>query len=220
METIFVLKVSRHIFAPAMRNKIIQKSTDLFLKLGFKSVTMDDIANEMAISKKTIYTHFKNKTALVKECTCNTLHNITTGIDEICSLEQNPIEELFEIKKFVMGTIEAEQSSPQYQLQKYYPEIFEGIKESHFEKMMECTRKNLRRGIDQGLYRSNLNIDFIARLYFLGIHGIKDQNLFPIEMFSTQFLTEEYLEYHIRGIVTPEGFLTLKKFIKEHQTND
>tara|TARA_R100001530_G_scaffold123805_1_gene91861 strand:- start:1200 stop:1862 length:663 start_codon:yes stop_codon:yes gene_type:complete len=220
METIFVLKVSRHIFALVMKNKIIQKSTDLFLKLGFKSVTMDDIANEMAISKKTIYTHFKNKTALVKECTRNVLHNITTGIDEICSLEQNPIEELFEIKKFVMGTIEAEQSSPQYQLQKYYPEIFEGIKESHFEKMMECTRKNLRRGIDQGLYRSNLNIDFIARLYFLGIHGIKDQNLFPLEKFSTQFLTEEYLEYHIRGIVTPEGFLTLKKFIKEHQTND
>ncbi len=203
-----------------MRNKIIQKSTDLFLKLGFKSVTMDDIANEMAISKKTIYTHFKNKTALVKECTHNVLHNITTGIDEICSLEQNPIEELFEIKKFVMGTIEAEQSSPQYQLQKYYPEIFEGIKESHFEKMMECTRKNLRRGIDQGLYRSNLDIDFISRLYFLGIHGIKDQNLFPLEKFSTQFLTEEYLEYHIRGIVTPEGFLTLNKFIKEHQTND
>lgn len=220
METIFVLKVSRHIFALAMKDKIIQKSTDLFLKLGFKSVTMDDIANEMAISKKTIYTHFKNKTALVKECTCNVLHNITTGIDEICSLEQNPIEELFEIKKFVTGTIEVEQSSPQYQLQKYYPEIFEGIKESHFEKMMECTRKNLRRGIEQGLYRSNLNIDFIARLYFLGIHGIKDQNLFPIEKFSTQFLTEEYLEYHIRGIVTPEGFLTLKKFIKEHQTND
>lgn len=203
-----------------MRNKIIQKSTDLFLKLGFKSVTMDDIANEMAISKKTIYTHFKNKTALVKECTHNVLHNITTGIDEICSLEQNPIEELFEIKKFVMGTIEAEQSSPQYQLQKYYPEIFEGIKESHFEKMMECTRKNLRRGIDQGLYRSNLDIDFISRLYFLGIHGIKDQNPFPLEKFSTQFLTEEYLEYHIRGIVTPEGFLTLNKFIKEHQTND
>ena len=138
-----------------MREKIIQKATSLFLKLGFKSVTMDDIANEMAISKKTIYTHFKNKTALVKACTCNVLHNITTGIDEICSQEQNPIEELYAIKKFVMETVETEQTSPQYQLQKYYPEISEGLKESHFEKMMECTRKNLKRGIDQGLSRSN-----------------------------------------------------------------
>lgn len=203
-----------------MREKIIQKATSLFLKLGFKSVTMDDIANEMAISKKTIYTHFKNKTALVKECTFNLMQNITTGIDEICSLNQNPIEELFEIKKFVMGKIEDDNSSPQYQLQKYYPKISEDLKEGHFEKMMECTRTNLRRGIEQGLYRSNLDIDFIARLYFLGIHGTKNQNLFPIEKFSTKFITEEYLEYHLRGIVTPEGFITLKKFIKAHQTNE
>lgn len=220
METIFVFKVSETIFAPIMKKKIVQKATDLFLKLGFKSVTMDDIANELAISKKTIYTHFKNKTALVQECTCKVLDNITVGIDHICSLEQNPIEELYEIKKFIMETVEAEQTSPQYQLQKYYPEISRELKESHFEKMMECTRKNLQRGMAQGLYRSNLDIDFIARLYFLGIHGIKDQDLFPAEKFSTQFLTEEYLEYHIRGIVTPEGFLTLKKFIKVHQTND
>ncbi|CAM3251791.1 TetR/AcrR family transcriptional regulator [Aequorivita lipolytica] len=203
-----------------MKEKIVLKATALFLKLGFKSVTMDDIANEMAISKKTIYTHFKNKTALVKECTCNLMHSITIGIDEICALNHNPIEELFEIKKFVMGKIEDDNSSPQYQLQKYYPEISEDLKESHFEKMMECTRTNLRRGIEQGLYRSNLDIDFIARLYFLGIHGTKNQNLFPIEKFSTKFISEEYLEYHLRGIVTPEGFITLKKFIKEHQTND
>jgi len=202
-----------------MKEKIIQRATDLFLKLGFKSVTMDDIANEMAISKKTIYTHFKNKTDLVKECTCWVLHSITNGIDEICALDQNPIEELYEIKKFVSNKLEDENSSPHYQLQKYYPEISEGLKETHFEKMMECTRKNLRRGIEMGLYRSNMNVDLIARLYFVGVHGIKDQNLFPPEMFQTKFITEEYLEYHLRGIVTKEGFQTLNKFIKENQSN-
>ncbi len=203
-----------------MKEKIIQKATELFLKLGFKSVTMDDIANEMAISKKTIYTYFKNKTQLVKECTCGIMHNITDGIDAICSLEQNPIEELYEIKKFVMGKLEDDQSSPQYQLQKYYPEISESLKENHFEKMMECTRKNLRKGIEMGLYRSNMNIELIARLYFLGIHGTKDLNLFPIEMFSAKLITEEYLEYHLRGIVTKEGFQTLNKFIKDNQSNE
>lgn len=203
-----------------MKNKIVEKATELFLKLGFKSVTMDDIANEMAISKKTIYTHFKNKTALVKECTCNVMHSITDGIDEIRSQNENPIKELFEIKKFVMYKIEDEHSSPQFQLQKYYPEISGSLKASHFEKMMEYTRNNLRRGIEQGLYRSNLDIEFIARLYFLGIHGIKDQNLFPLEKFSIKFVNEEYLEYHLRGIVTSEGFNTLNKFIKAHQTND
>ena len=203
-----------------MKEKIIQKSTELFLRLGFKSVTMDDIANEMAISKKTIYTYFKNKTQLVKECTCCVFHSITDGIDEICALEQNPIKELYEIKRFVTGKLEDENSSPQYQLQKYYPEINEKLKETHFEKMMGITRKNLHKGIEMGLYRSNMNVELIARFYFLGIHGIKDQNLFPIEKFPTKFITEEYLEYHLRGIVTKEGFQTLNKFIKDNQSNE
>ncbi len=124
-----------------MKEKIVQKATDLFLKIGFKSVTMDDIANEMAISKKTIYTHFKNKTELVQECTCNLLHTITDGIDEICSQNHNPIEELYNIKKFVLGKIEDDNSSPHFQLQKYYPEISENLKATHFEKMMECVYK-------------------------------------------------------------------------------
>ncbi|WP_347373813.1 TetR/AcrR family transcriptional regulator [Aequorivita sp. Q41] len=203
-----------------MKEKIIQKATDLFLKLGFKSVTMDDIANEMAISKKTIYTHFENKTSLVKECTSSILTSITTGIDEICFLEHNPIEELFEIKKFVSHKLENDNSTTHYQLQKYYPEVYESLKETQFDKMMECTRKNLQKGIEMGLYRKNMNVDLVARFYFVGVHGIKDQNLFPIEEFSSKFITQEYLEYHLRGIVTIEGFQTLNNFIKDNQSNE
>lgn len=200
-----------------MKEKIINKATELFLKLGFKSVTMDDIASEMAISKKTIYTHFKNKTALVKQCTFSVMESITSGIDQICALDKDPIEELFEIKKFIMQKLDNDQSSSQYQLRKYYPEISKKLHQNQFEKMMECTRKNIKRGVDQGLYRSNLDSDFIGRLYFLGMTGIKDQTIFPIEKFSAKFITEEYLEYHVRGIVTEKGLLTLKSFIKEKQ---
>ena len=203
-----------------MREKIIHKASELFLKLGFKSVTMDELAQEMAISKKTIYTHFKNKRALVKECSFSVMESISSGIDEICALNQNPITELFEIKKFIMRKLEDDQSSPQYQLQKYYPDISKKIHQNQFEKMMECTKGNIERGIALGLYRTNLNPEFIARLYFLGITNIKDQNLFPLEKFSTKYLTEEYLEYHLRGIVTEKGLSTLKQFIQEYQTHD
>ena len=205
---------------PIMKEKIIQKATELFLKLGFKSVTMDDIATEMAISKKTIYTHFKNKTALVKECAFSVLNSITMGIDQICSLEINPIEELFQIKKFLMLKLEGDQTSAQYQLLKYYPEIGKKLHQNQLEKMLECTRKNIKNGIEQGLYRKNLDSDFIGRLYFMGLTGIQDEDLFPIKKFSSNYRTEEYLEYHLRGIVTPEGLNTLNKFIKEHQAND
>ncbi|MBL4664079.1 MAG: TetR/AcrR family transcriptional regulator [Flavobacteriaceae bacterium] len=197
-----------------MKEKIIQKATELFINLGFKSVTMDDIANEMGISKKTIYAHFNNKTDLVRETALTLFHYITSGIDCICEMHKNPIEELYEIKKFVMLQLKNEKSSPQYQLQKYYPEVHATFKIKHFEKMCDCTMTNLKRGVEQGLYRDNIDVDLISRIYFVGIHGIKDDSLFPIDKFPKVQLFEDYLEYHLRGIVTKTGLKILKKFIK------
>jgi AcrR family transcriptional regulator len=202
-----------------MREKIIHKAADMFITLGFKSVTMDDIAAAMGISKKTIYANFKNKTALVKEATLVMFHVISHGIDCISSQDKNPIEELYDIKKFVMMHLKDEKSSPQYQLQKYYPEIFNTLQELQFDTMQECTLRNLRKGVEQGLYRDNLDIDFVSRIYFIGVNGIKNDKLFPIQNFPKAKLMEDYLEYHLRGIVTKTGELTLNNFIN-NQPND
>ncbi|SDM15670.1 transcriptional regulator, TetR family [Kriegella aquimaris] len=188
----------------------------MFLNLGFKSVTMDDLANEMGISKKTIYTHFTNKTELVKECTSQLFINITTGINSICSMEKNPIEELYEIKRLVTLYLKDEKSSPQYQLQKYYPAIYASLKSKQFETMKECVVENIKRGINLGFYRENLNIDFIARIYFSGVTSIKDSTLFPPENFPKEQLIDEYLEYHLRGIVTPKGRNKLNNLINSN----
>ena len=97
-----------------MRDKILLKATDMFLSYGFKSVTMDDIANTLGISKKTIYQHFENKTKLVEATTLSLFELISHGIDCICALEKNPIEEIYDIKRFVMDHLKDEKSSPQY----------------------------------------------------------------------------------------------------------
>jgi AcrR family transcriptional regulator len=85
-----------------LKDKILQKAGELFITYGFKSVTMDDIANEMAISKKTIYQHFSNKTKLVEATTMSLFSKISEEIDCLCSLKRNPIEEIFDIKKLIM----------------------------------------------------------------------------------------------------------------------
>src|SRR5690606_6825508 len=110
-----------------MKDKITEKATEMFLNLGFKSVTMDDLANEMGVSKKTIYSHFENKSKLVHDCMQYLFNCITDGIDRIVALDKNPIEELFEIKKFISQHLKDEKSSPQYQLQKYYPKLYKNL---------------------------------------------------------------------------------------------
>lgn len=174
---------------------------------------MDDIAEGMGISKKTVYTHFSTKTKLVEGVTNHLFHTISRGIDKIRDQHKDPIEELYEIKKFVMSNLRGEKASPIFQLQKYYPEIFQSAKQRQQEKMRECTVENLQKGIEKGVYRKTLNLGFVSRIYFLGMNGIKDENIFPRAEFSSKEIHEEFLNYHLRGIVTPKGLEKLNEII-------
>lgn len=201
-----------------MREKIIHKAADLFLNFGFKSVTMDDIANEMAISKKTIYVHFANKTKLVEAVTFSIFENVCEGIDGICNTSENPIQELYDIKMFVLHYLKNEKSSPQFQLKKYYPQIHTQLTLKQFDKMYGSVKDSLQNGIDTGLFRQAIDVDFIARMYFNGMTGIKDHTIFPLDRFDMEYLIESYLEYHLRAIVTDKGLEILNTFTKENQS--
>jgi hypothetical protein len=154
---------------------------------------------------------------LVEECTKHLFCSISDGIDHICSLHKNPIEELYEIKRFALLHLKDEKSSPQYQLQKYYPRIYESIHKKQFEMMQECVVGNIQKGVGMGIYRENLNIDFVSRIYFAGVTSLKDQQLFPVTIFPVSRLMDEYLEYHLRGIITPKGRQILNKLINSNQ---
>ena len=188
----------------------------MFLNLGFKSVTMDDIASEMGISKKTIYAHFSTKIKLVEASSLYILQNISTGISEIRKQNHNPIEEVFEMKEFVKQHLKNEKSSPQFQLKKYYPKIFNSLQGDQLEIMDDCVTENLQRGIAEGYFRPSISVDFTSKIYFIGMMGIKTNDLFPEEDYDRDELTNKFLEYHLRSISTPKGLETLKEFITLH----
>lgn len=196
-----------------MRKEIIITAADLYLTYGFKSVTMDDLANNMGISKKTIYANFPNKTKLVEAATLHIITSIDEGIEQIRAKNLNAIVELFEIKKFVMHNLKDEKSSPQFQLKKFYPKVFEVVQKHHLETMHECVSDNLRKGIRNGLFRPSIPIEFITKMNYVGMSGIKDLDIFPVEEYSVSELTEKFMEYHLRAIVTSKGLKTLKEFL-------
>ncbi|RYH73474.1 TetR/AcrR family transcriptional regulator [Flavobacteriaceae bacterium 144Ye] len=203
-----------------MKQDILKTAVDLFLTYGFKSVTMDDIANAQGISKKTIYQYFENKTVLVEEAVMLLFQIISTGIEEIRTQEKNPIEEIYEIKQFLMKNLKDEKSSPQYQLEKYYPKIFHNIKEKQMCVMEDCVGCNIERGKKMGLFREDLNSDFISKIYFNCMMTLKDKSLFPLEHFSMRMLMNNYLEYHLRGICTSKGLEHLNNYLQINQNNN
>ena len=200
-----------------MKEKIIYKSEELFLTLGFKNVTMDDIASALGISKKTIYTHFSNKTELVSAVTFSVLEQIYLGIEQINKKAINPIEELYDIKMFLINYLKNERVSAQYQLKKYYPKIFDQLQIKKFKKMHSSVENSLKKGVELNLFRSEIDTAFISRVYFVGMTGIRDTSVFSETMFDKNYLMESYLEYHLRANVTESGLQLLDNYIKKNK---
>ncbi len=194
-----------------MKSEILKKSGEIFLKFGFKSTTMDDIANKLAISKKTIYKYFKNKEQLVEE-SVSFLHNIIHNeVISVCSKGYNAIEENFEIKKMFKDLLHNSGESPMFQLQKYYPKTYHNVMTNEFSMFKDCITKNIEKGISENLYRNNLDISLITRLYFTLVFGVHDTNLFPLENKTLSQLEIDALEYHTRAIATKKGLNILEK---------
>ncbi|MGK4566810.1 TetR/AcrR family transcriptional regulator [Flavobacterium sp. 3HN19-14] len=179
-----------------MKDKIIAKATEMFLKLGFKSITMDDIAGEMCISKKTIYKYFINKEVLIEEST-ETLHKtVYQIIEEIISKDYNAIEENFEIKKMFKGVFQSAETSPLYQLKKHYPEIYQKVISQEYEECSRYMKHNIQKGIDQGLFRKNIDIEMYSQFHYILTFSINENTRLEKE---AERLELGAIEYHMLG---------------------
>lgn len=191
-----------------MKEKIITKAQEMFLKLGFKSITMDDIAGEMCISKKTIYKFFSNKDLLIEESIAVMHKEISESIERISAQNLNAIEENFEFKRMFREMFKSAESSPIYQLKKHYPEIYEKALESQVLISENSFRANIIKGIKQGLYRENIDIENYVKFYYLLIFDINENTLLEKEAKEVETLA---LEYHIRAMATLAGIVELEK---------
>lgn len=196
-----------------MKEKIIAKASDLFLKLGFKSVTMDDIAGEMCISKKTIYKYFCNKEVLVQESTSMVHTQVHEIIDTIVAKNYNAIHENFEIREMFRDMFKNNtDTSPIYQLKKHYPEIYQNVLSKEIEQCTQYFRVNIEKGIREGLYREDLNIDIYVKFYYTLIFHINETTISERE---AQQIELEALEYHTRAMATEKGIQELEKQLKK-----
>ncbi|WP_297517472.1 TetR/AcrR family transcriptional regulator [Flavobacterium sp.] len=196
-----------------MKEKIIKKATEMFLKLGFKSVTMDDIACEMCISKKTIYKYFSNKEKLIEEGTEVVHQKIHMLMDEVVAQNYNAIAENFEIRKMFKEMFQSFDHSPAYQLKKHYPEIYEKMMANEIEDCSQLFTQNIEKGIGEGLYRPEVDIAAAVQFYYTLIFSINENTLFEKEASE---LEAKALEYHTRAIATPAGLEELERQLTLH----
>ena len=195
-----------------LKDNIVLKARNLFLKYGIKSVAMDDIARELGISKKTLYQHFETKSDLMKSVA---EYNLATDIRMIHTIQtdaKDAIDEMFMIAGYVTEELALIQSPTLiFDLQKYYPEMWQLFEQTQHTQVRQHIEHNIERGITEGLYRTEVSANIISRIYSASSLCVIDETNFPIKQFDKIKLFKEFFVYHIRGIATAKGLKLLEK---------
>lgn len=189
------------------KDKILAVSWKLFFQFGVKSVTMDDIASKMGISKKTLYLFFPNKKELITQACEWEMKNPEFSFTSNRIEKMNAMDQYFIFLKFVDERIQQNCDSMHYDLKKYYPEIWAKFKDEKIKTFQTDILYNLQKGIDEGFYRQELNINFISKnlvSFYLNLNSTEYKVFTETEVFNTE-MHKELTLYHLHGICTNKG---------------
>jgi len=196
------------------KDKIIHQSLILFLKRGVKQVNMDEVASSLGISKKTLYIHFENKQDLVHHCFQRHNDMFEEMISHSTSQYNNAIDELFAIDESVSLM---KKTNPYLlgELKRYYPKTWGLLEELKQKVLFNTMKNNLINGIQQDLYRSEVDVDIITKFIINRTDTLVNDEIFPLTVYNFKELLKENRIYHIRGIATPKGINYLEQKINE-----
>lgn len=186
--------------------EILDKVRDLFFKFGVRSISMDDICRYTGISRKRIYSLFTSKNVLVEKLLELERENfeIIFNTDRFDG-EVNAIDILLMVSKEVSNKFTDVSPSMTFDLKKYYPDIYYKHIEQRIEFIFDKIRINLEKGIRQGVYRNDLSVELISRLYIRRLMDLHDPEIFPAEKFSFQTIFDVMFDNFIRGIANEKG---------------
>ncbi len=203
-----------------MNDRIIENAAELYNKVGIKSISMDDVARELGISKKTLYQHISDKKDLVRKVCNYELKKKREAFMQISQNSHNAVEEIIEVNKLVLHLIKDYSPTKFYDLKKYYPDIYKQIRQEQRENMFRSMVANLRKGKEEGLFREDLDEVVIAKLYISRVEYPLESDLLSAEEFtSPRFIIQSFI-YHIHGIANEKGLKLVEAYMNQIRQND
>lgn len=194
--------------------KWLKRAEELFMRYGIKSLTMDDVARELGISKKTLYQFVENKNDLVLKVV--ELHMQEDKERAECWHREatDAIEEILRVIQHIQGDFARVKSNVIFDLQRYHRDAWDRMQEYQRGHMHRMVRENIERGRAEGLYRDDFDIDLIARLHVAESFVLFDETWFPRPPYSLDVIFREYLMYYLHGILSEKG----RQLLQEKQS--
>lgn len=193
------------------QQEIINVAREMFGEYGIRSVSVDDICRQVGISKKTLYQYYNNKAELLDSLLTQEMENVKNEALEIKAEANNAIHSLLLVSKLIGRLSMNAKPAAAYDLKKYYPELYKKFVDIKRQMAYEGIVMNLERGMKEGLYRSDLSIEVIARLYIQKIEQMHDKEFLQHMEFSHECIFEIMFENHIRGIANQKGIEVFEK---------
>lgn len=194
-------------------NGLLLQASDLFLRHGIKSLTMNDIAGKLGISKKTLYNYVSDKNDLVVKCIELHVNTNECEMHEACDISNNAVEELINFSQIAGEKMKIIHPSIFFDIQKYHPDAWSIIRNFEDNSILDLTKANLQKGIDQGLYRKEMNTNIIASLYVSIVQSIFNNTTKLQEGISNADYYFEIFNYHIRGIANEKGIKLINQYL-------
>lgn len=196
-----------------IKDRILEISLELFMRRGCKSVTMDDVASENGISKRTLYEFFKDKSTLLEEILNLQEANMKQMYEEVVNTSDNVLEQFFSLHdrqseisinlRIVFFT----------ELKKFYPEIFDSM-----VKKMLCTHDNvirdgIKKGQEQNVFRNNIDVTIVSKVLTELGNIMQNQDMFPLKQFERKVIFREIFITYLRGISTLKGIEIIDNYL-------
>lgn len=195
-----------------MDKNFLEKVVMLFIENGAKTLTMDDIAKEFGMSKKTLYQHYKNKEALLEDVLAFKLNDVIEQLNMLDDTVENAVERMFCRDQQIEEAVKSNKSLFIRQLVRYYPAIFNKHISEFSDRFTVVLLRNIKKGREQGYYRTDFNETAYAQLFFSLIMSYDSSPFIDNEIFDRNHFHEEVVLFYMNAITTEEG----KKYIKQY----
>lgn len=198
-----------------IQDRIAAKANDLFLRYGIRSISMDEIASQLGISKKTIYQFYTDKDSLVEKV----VENMLSDNKQECVLtkdkSENPVHEFFIALNMVQDLLRVMNPTLMYDLQKYHPGAHKKLIDHQDKFLYKLIRENIEEGINQQLYRPEIKIEIIARFRIATVFTTFNLDLFPSGKYNLPEVMEETTIHFLYGITTLKGQKLIQKYLQK-----
>ncbi len=191
--------------------KILSVSIELFRQYGFKAITMDDIARRAGISKKTLYQHFANKQEVVNESVIWYKNHMTENCYNLINDSENAVEAMVRMLAYMDNMHKQINPMAMFEMQRFFPEAYNTFRDQLQAKDVGMMRDNIVRGIEEGLYREDINADLMARYRLETSLMILQPNLLVNSRNDLLSVSLEIGEHFLYGIMTTKG---VKQYLK------